>query len=143
MLIASVTAILIISYASRYLFKSADGATAAKQDKAKIIVEKMTEMWPRSIKKTAYKPNISKSKLYDALSEHINATPSLRAQSFEEIFNSIVNINAKIQSIPHNKLFNRSGKHKLYSYEKAIKYGFFLNLDCNYDLHTWLKMFLR
>ena len=43
---------------------------------------------------------------------------------------------------PLKELFGREApsKKKIFAYEKAIKHGFFLNLDCKYDLSVWMKM---
>ena len=43
---------------------------------------------------------------------------------------------------PLKELFGRDSpsKKKVTSYERAVKHDFFLNLDCKYDLATWLKM---
>jgi hypothetical protein len=110
------------------------------------IIDKMIELWPRNIKtrddRGAYRPNITKRELYNAMKDHFIATPSLTNQTTAQILKKIVNINLELRMKPLQDLFGREApaKKKLTSYDRAVKHGFFLNLDCNYDLHTWLAM---
>jgi hypothetical protein len=108
------------------------------------IIDKMIELWPRNIKtrddQGAYKPNITKRELYNAMKGHFNATPSLAKQTETQILKKIVNINIELRLKPLQDLFGREApaKKKLSAYDRALKHGFFLNLDCKYNLDTWL-----
>ena len=57
------------------------------------LIDKMIEIWPKNIKtrddRGAYKPNITKKELYDALVSHIKKTPSLKVKSTQVILKSI------------------------------------------------------
>jgi hypothetical protein len=110
------------------------------------IIDKMLEIWPKNIKTheshRAYKPNITKREFYDALKEHITKTSSLHNKSTQSIVKNIININSQLSLKPFKELFGRDNpsNQKMGSYTRALKHDFFLNLDCKYNLQTWLKM---
>ena len=112
------------------------------------LIDKMIEIWPKNIKtrddRGAYKPNITKKELYDTLVSHIKKTPSLKVKSTQVILKSIIDINYKLQLKPLKELFGRDNpsKTKVSTYERALKHEFFLNLDCKYNLQTWMTTFL-
>ena len=58
------------------------------------LIDKMIEIWPKNIKtrddRGAYKPNITKKELYDALVSHIKKTPSLKVKSTQVILKNII-----------------------------------------------------
>lgn len=111
------------------------------------VVEKMIKRWPNNIKTTdgnAYKPNITKRDLYNALKEQIKETPTLLSRSANDIFKSIEKINTNIRLKPIKQLFGREetsmSKSKKSQWDKAKIHGFFLNLDLkSYGLEMWIK----
>ena len=69
-------------------------------------------------------------------------TRSLQDKSTQAILKNIININLQLGLKSVKELFGRENpsQKKIGSYTRALKYDFFLNLDCKYNLQTWLKM---
>ncbi len=109
------------------------------------VMNMMINKWSKNIKiddtKDAYKPNITKRLLYQKL-KTITSDISLKNKTSKEIFANICIINDKISKMSLYKLFGRNSvsQRKLSAYEKAKKYDFYLNLDCQYDVETWISL---
>lgn len=108
------------------------------------IIDLLMEKWSKNIKTSdnAYKPNVTKRELYNELKDHMNVTHTLQAKSAKEIVKAIETINTQLRMKSLKELFGREkgiSKSKMMQYEKAEKHGFFLNLDCKYNLATWVK----
>jgi hypothetical protein len=109
------------------------------------VIDKMIAKWPNNIKtddsKGAIKPNITKRELYKNIKDTLEKD-RLSGLNAEQIFTKIEAMNNKLRLMPIKELFNRANpsQKKLNSHEKALKHGFFLNLDCEYPLEKWLNM---
>lgn len=109
------------------------------------IINMMIEKWSKNIKvdesKEAYRPNITKRELYQKL-KVLNTDFTVKNKSSKEIFENICLINDKISKMSLYKLFGRNtvSQKKLSAYERAKKHDFYLNLDCQYDIDTWISL---
>ncbi len=109
------------------------------------IINLMIQKWPKNIKtdetKGAYRPNITKKMLYQNL-KNISNDFGMKNKTSEEIFERICILNDKFSTMSLFKLFGRNkiSQQKLSAYEKAKKYGFFLNLDCQYSIDVWVLL---
>jgi len=107
------------------------------------VINKMIELWGTSIKtdenKGAYRPNVTKRALYEAMKNH---PKKFKDKSSVDIFKRIIQINNMISTMPMLKLFGRSepSKGKLSTYERAKTKNFYLNMDCKYSLEKWIEI---
>lgn len=109
------------------------------------VIDKMIAKWPNNIKtddsKGAIKPNVTKRELYKYIKDALEKE-RFTGMDAVQIFNKIEAMNNKLRLMPMKELFGRSNpsQKKLNSHEKALKHGFFLNLDCEYPIEKWLQM---